>query len=136
MQSGGFFRPGGARLSIEVARCTVERLMGGMGLQGAVRGKKHKTTVPDESAARPADLGSRDFTASHPNHLWVADPTCVATWRGFVFARMIVGRRAYNSLRTDLALAALEQALWDRPNTESLVHHSDRGVQYFSIRYT
>lgn len=133
------------REEILVARCTVERLMRSMGLQGAVRGKKYKkTTVPDDSAARPADLVKRDFTASGPNQLWIADLTYVATWRGFayvafiidVFARMIVGWRASSSLRTDLALDALEQALWARPVTEGLVHHSDRGVQYVSIRYS
>jgi putative transposase len=132
------------RDEIEVARCTVERLMRDMGLQGAVRGKKCKTTVADEESARPADLVNRDFTASRPNQLWVADLTYVATWPGFVyvafvidvFARMIVGWRASNSLRTDLALDALEQALWARGDTDGLVHHSDRGSQYLSIRYT
>lgn len=132
------------RLEIPVARCTVERLMRAMGLQGAVRGKKFKTTVADDSAARPADLVKRDFSASRPNELWVADLTYVATWRGFVFvafvidvfARMIVGWRVSASLHTDLALDALEQALWARPGIDDLVHHSDRGVQYVSIRYT
>jgi putative transposase len=132
------------REKIEVARCTVERLMRDMGLQGAVRGKKCQTTVADEESARPADLVNRDFTASRPNQLWVADLTYVATWPGFVyvafvidvFARMIVGWRASNSLRTDLALDALEQALWARGDTNGLVHHSDRGSQYLSIRYT
>ncbi len=132
------------REGVDVARCTVERLMRAMGLHGAVRGKKFKTTVPDDSAARPADLVKRDFTASRPNELWVADLTYVATWRGFVFvafvidvfARMIVGWRVSASLRTDLALDALEQALWARPGIDNLVHHSDRGVQYVSIRYT
>jgi len=132
------------REDLAVARCTVERLMRSMGLQGAVRGKKFKTTVAAASAARPADLVKRDFTASRPNELWVADLTFVATWRGFVFvafiidvfARMIVGWRVSNSLGTDLALDALEQALWARQITDPLVHHSDRGVQYVSIRYT
>lgn len=132
------------REEIEVARCTVERLMREMGLAGAVRGKKCKTTVPDKNAARPADLVNRDFTASGPNQLWVADLTYVSTWRGFVyvafvidvFSRMIVGWRASNSLRTDLALDALEQALWARDHAGGLVHHSDRGSQYLSIRYT
>ncbi len=102
------------RKEIEVARCTVERLMRDMGLHGAVRGKKCKTTLPGNSAGRPADLVNRIFTASRPNQLWVADLTYVATWQGFVyvsfvidvFARMIVGWRASNSLRTDLALDA------------------------------
>ena len=115
-----------------------------MGLSGAVRGKKCKTTVPDESAVRPADLVNRDFNATAPNHLWVADLSYVAIWSGFayvafvidVFSRMIVGWRASGSLRTDLALDALEQALWARDHTGGLVHHSDRGSQYLSIRYT
>lgn len=132
------------REGIEVARCAVERLMRSMGLQGAVRGRKFKTTVADDGATRPADLVNRNFTASRPNQLWVADLTYVATWRGFVFvafvidvfARMIVGWRASNSLRTDLTLDALEQALWARPDKNHLIHHSDRGVQYVSIRYT
>jgi len=127
-----------------VARCTVERLMRAMGLEGAVRGRKFKTTIPDESAERPVDLVSRRFKAKRPNELWVADLTYVATWRGFVyvafvidvFARRIVGWRASGSLRTDLALDALEQALYARPDTDRLIHHSDRGVQYLSIRYT
>ena len=132
------------REGFEVARCTVERLMREMGLQGAVRGRKFKTTASDDGAVRPADLVDRDFTADRPNQLWVADLTYVATWRGFVFvafvidvfSRTIVGWRASSSLRTDLALDALEQALWARPDTDHLVHHSDRGVQYLSIRYT
>ena len=132
------------REGIAVARCTVERLMRVMGLDGAVRGRKFKTTIPDASADRPADLVRRDFTANRPNELWVADLTFVATWRGFVyvafvidvFARTIVGWRAAGSLRTDLALDALEQALYARPDADRLVHHSDRGAQYLSIRYT
>jgi transposase InsO family protein len=132
------------REGVQVARCTVERLMREIGLEGAVRGKKYRTTVADESAVRPADLVNRDFTAERPNELWVADLTYVATWHGVVyvafvidvFSRMIVGWRASNSLRTDLALDALEQALYSRPDTDRLVHHSDRGVQYLSIRYT
>ena len=132
------------REGIDVARCTVARLMREMGLKGVVRGRKYRTTVADDSAARPADLVNRDFTATRPNELWVADLTYVATWHGVVyvafvidvFSRMIVGWRASSSLRTDLALDALEQALYSRPDTERLVHHSDRGVQYLSIRYT
>jgi transposase InsO family protein len=131
----------------EVARCTVARLMRRLGLQGVVRGRRFKvTTIPDAAALRPADLVTRQFTAMRPNQLWVADLTYVATWRGFVyvafvidvFSRRIVGWRASNSLRSDLALDALEQALYDRPigESERLVHHSDRGVQYLSIRYT
>jgi len=132
------------REGIEVARCTVERLMGRLGLAGAVRGRKLRTTIPDEAAAHPADLVQRDFTATQPNQLWVADLTYVATWAGFVyvafiidaFSRRIVGWRVSRSLRNDLALDALEQALCARPGTDRLVHHSDRGVQYLSIRYT
>jgi len=130
-----------------VARCTVQRLMRQLGLRGVVRGRSFKiTTQPDTAAPRPADLVTRQFTATRPNELWVADLTYVATWRGFayvafvidVFARRIVGWRVSSSLRSDLALDALEQALYDRQldGTERLIHHSDRGVQYLSIRYT
>ena len=134
-----------AREGTEVARCTVERLMRAMSLQGVVRGRKCKTTIGDEAVDRPADLVQRDFSAERPNQLWVADLTYVATWQGFVyvafitdvFSRKIVGWRVSNSLRSDLALDALEQALHARPDLSSgLVHHSDRGVQYLSIRYT
>jgi len=132
------------REEIPVARCTVERLMGVLGLQGAVRGKAYKTTVPDDAAERPADLVQRQFEADRPNQLWVADFTYVATWVGVVFvafvidvfARRIVGWRVASSMRTDLVLDALEQALWSRAGTEGLVHHSDRGSQYLSIRYS
>jgi putative transposase len=128
-----------------VARCTVERLMRAEGLTGVVRGKRVFTTVPDETAPRPDDLVQRDFSAPAPNRLWVADLTYVRTWSGFVyvsfvfdvFSRFIVGWQAARHLRTDLALDALEMALWQRQGAgESLVHHSDRGVQYLSIRYT
>ncbi len=127
-----------------MARCTVERLMRGMGLKGAVRGRTYKTTISDEALDRPADLVQRNFSADRPNPLWVADLTYVATWVGFVyvafisdlFSRKIVGWRVSNSLRSDLALDALEQALHARPGLDELVHHSDRGVQYLSIRYT
>lgn len=127
-----------------VARCTVERLMRRLSLKGAVRGRRFKTTIPDTAAERPLDLVNRQFTAKAPNQLWVADLTYVATWAGFVyvafvvdvFSRRIVGWRVSPSLRTDLALDALEQALHARPGSEGLVHHSDRGVQYLSIRYT
>src|SRR5574342_519316 len=132
------------RDGVAVARCTIERLMRAMGLQGAVRGRRARTTVPDDVAMRPPDLVDRDFSASRTNELWVADLTYVATWRGFVyvafvidvFARRIVGWRAASSLRTDLALDALEQAIWARAETDGVVHHSDRGGQYLSIRYT
>lgn len=132
------------REEIEVARCTVERLMRDMGLSGAVRGKKFKTTTGDDEALRPADLVKRNFIASRPNELWIADLSYVSTWRGFayvafvidVFARMIVGWCLSNSLKTDLPLTALEQAIHARQDTGSLVHHSDQGSQYLSIRYT
>jgi transposase InsO family protein len=133
------------REHVDVARCTVERLMRSMGLRGAVRGRAFKvTTVADEMAIRPPDLVDREFTASRPNQLWVADITYVATWLGFayvafvidVFSRRIVGWRVSSSLKTDLALDALEQALHARPDADGVVHHSDRGSQYTSIRYT
>jgi len=128
-----------------VARCTVERLMRGMGLAGAVRGKTVKTTRPDPARPCPRDQVQRDFSAERPNQLWVADFTYVATWAGFgytafvvdVFANRIVGWRASSTPSADLALDALEQALYERrPDNERLIHHSDRGVQYLSIRYT
>ena len=132
------------RERIEVARCTVERLMKRLEIQGARRGAKCWTTIVDDALARPADLVNRAFTATRPNQLWVADITFVATWTGFVYvafivdvyARYIVGWRVRRSLHTDLVLDALEQALWSRTDTEGLVHHSDRGSQYLSIRYT
>jgi len=132
------------RESIVVARCTVARLMRQLGLRGVVRGRRAVTTVSDPTTPRPDDLVQRAFTATRPNALWVADFTYVATWRGFVyvafvidvFSRRIVGWRASTSMRTDLALDALEQALCDRDTDASLVHHSDRGSQYLSIRYT
>ena len=110
------------REDVPVARCTVERLMRELGLSGVVRGKPKRTTVPDESAPRPADLVERDFGAAVPNRLWVADLTYVRTWCGFAYvafiidacSRYIVGWQASRSLRTDLALDALEQALWAR----------------------
>jgi transposase InsO family protein len=130
----------------EVARCTVERLMRAMGLQGVRRGKTVKTTVSDAAAPCPRDRVNRNFTAPRPNMLWVSDFTYVSTWAGFayvafvidVFARYIVGWRVSASMRTDFVLDALEQALCDRRplRKDGLVHHSDRGVQYVSIRYT
>ncbi len=130
----------------DVARCTIERLMGEMGLRGAVRGRAWKiTTQSDPAATRPADLVQRQFTATRPNQLWVADFTYVPTWRGFVyvafvidiFARRIVGWRVSASLATDFVLDALEQAIYDRRgDLADLVHHSDRGTQYLSMRYT
>jgi putative transposase len=133
------------REGITVARCTVERLMGELHLEGVRRGKTRRTTTPDAATVRPADLVERDFSASRPNQLWVADLTYVATWSGFVyvafvvdaFSRFLVGWQASRSLRTDLALDALEMAIWHRQaQLDGLVHHSDRGSQYLSIRYT
>lgn len=129
---------------IPVARCTTVRLFTGLGLRGIVRGRRVKTTIPELRADRPLDLVQRNFTATRPNQLWVSDLTYVATWSGFVyvafvtdaFSRRIVGWRASKSLRSDLALDALEQALYDRETDGPLVHHSDRGVQYLAIRYT
>jgi transposase InsO family protein len=128
------------REGLAVARCTVERLMREMGLQGITRGRRFRvTTDPAETAARPLDLVQRDFSAHRPNQLWVSDLTYVATWQGFAyvafvidaFSRRIVGWRVSSSLRSDLALDALEQALYERQDeaTEALIHHSDRGVQ-------
>jgi transposase InsO family protein len=133
------------REAIVAARCTVERLMRAMGLRGVTRGRAFTiTTVRDDGTTRPADLVQRTFTAPRPNALWVADLTYVATWTGFVyvafvidvFARRIVGWRVATTLRTDLALDALEQALHARPDRDGLVHHSDHGVQYLALRYT
>ena len=129
-----------------VARCTVERLMRRLGIQGARRGKSMRTTVPDTSAPCPLDHVNRHFKADRPNQLWVSDFTYVSTWQGWlyvafvidVFARRIVGWRVSSSMHTDFVLDALEQALYDRQpeQTGGLVHHSDRGSQYVSIRYT
>src|SRR5215813_50949 len=135
------------REGVRVARCTVERLMRELGLRGAVRGRAWKiTTRSDAAAARPADLVDRQFTATRPNQLWVADFTYVATWRGFVyvafvidvFARRIVGWRVSSSLVAEFVLDALDQAIYDRcdRHTGDLIHHSDRGTQYVSMRYT
>ena len=134
------------REGIAVARCTVERLMRVLGLAGAVRGGvKRRTTIPDPAAVRPADLVKRAFTAARPNQLWVADFTYIPTWSGTVFvafvvdvySRRIVGWRAANHMRTDLPLDALEMAIWTRDGRlDELIHHSDRGSQYTSIRYT
>ena len=128
----------------DVARCTVERLMKQLEIQGVRRGAKRWTTVCDDALPQPADRVNRQFAANRPNRLWVADISFVATWSGFVyvafvvdvFARRIVGWRVSGSLRTDLVLDALEQALWSRHGTKGLIHHSDHGSQYLSIRYT
>jgi putative transposase len=134
------------REGIVVGRDRVARLMNELGICGVVRGKPRRTTTPAEADQRPADLVERDFSAPAPNRLWVADLTYVATWAGFAyvafvidaFSRLIVGWRVSTSLRAELALDALEMAIWarQREGLDGLVHHSDRGVQYLSIRYT
>jgi putative transposase len=138
------------REHIRVARCTVERLMRGMGLRGVVRGRTSiRVTAGDAATARPADLVQRQFQAAAPNRLWVADLTYIKTHSGWVymafsldvFSRCVVGWQASRSLRTDLALDALEMALWRRKQKggmplAGLVHHSDRAVQYLAVRYT
>jgi transposase InsO family protein len=134
------------REGIVVARCTVERLMRHMGLQGVRRGKGVRTTVPDKTASYPLDRVNRQFQAERPNQLWVSDFTYVSTWQGWlyvafvidVFARRIVGWRVSRTMHTDFVLDALEQALYARQLEPggSLIHHSDRGSQYVSIRYT
>lgn len=129
------------REGFDIARCTVSRLMKAMGLQGIIRGKPIKTTVPDKSAPSPLDRVNRQFKTSAPNRLWVSDFTCVSTWQGFVyvaFARRIVGWRVSRTAHATFVLDALEQALHDRRPLHGggVVHHSDRGVQYVSIRYS
>ena len=130
----------------DIARCTVERLMRSMGLQGVIRGKPVKTTISDKAAPCPLDHVNRQFRAPRPNALWVSDFTYVATWTGFVYvafvidayARRIVGWRASRTAHASFVLDALEQALHDRRPVHrgGLVHHSDRGSQYVSIKYT
>lgn len=132
------------REHVPVARCTVERLMDRMGIEGIRRGAKRRTTIPADVAERPLDRVQRQFVASRPDQLWIADFTYVATWAGFVYvafvidvyARMIVGWRVSRTMNTELVLDALEQALHARRPGNGLIHHSDRGVQYLSIRYT
>ena len=134
------------REGYEIARCTVERLMRRLGIRGVVRGKKVITTNPDTSLPCPDDKVNRLFMAERPNKLWVSDFTYVPTWSGTVyvafvidvFARRIVGWRASTSMKTQFVLDALEQAIWQRKtlDNKSLVHHSDRGSQYLSIKYT
>jgi putative transposase len=134
------------REGVTVARCTVERLMRKQGLRGVVRGKVVRTTISDTAAPCPLDLVHRQFKADRPNQLWVSDFTYVSTWQGWqyvafvidVFARRIVGWRVSSSMHTDFVLDALEQALWARQpeRNETLIHHSDRGSQYVSIRYS
>jgi putative transposase len=133
------------REGIAVARCTVERLMRGMGLRGVVRGRETRTTVSNPATPCPADRVNRQFRAPRPNALWLSDFTYIATWQGFVyvafiidaFARRIVGWRVSRTAHASFVLDALEQALHDRrPARGGLTHHSDRGSQYVSIRYT
>ena len=134
------------REGIAVARCTVARLMRRMGLQGVVRGKTVRTTISKAAALCPLDRVNRQFKAPRPNALWVSDFTYVATWAGFVyvafvidaFARRIVGWRVSRTAHAGFVLDALEQALHERQPVrgDGLVHHSDRGVQYVSIKYT
>jgi putative transposase len=134
------------REGTQVGRDRVARLMDELDLEGIVRGKRKRTTFPDELSPRPADLVERNFSAEAPNRLWVADLTYVSTWTGFVyvafvtdvFSRFIVGWRVSNSLHADLALDALAMAIWRRQRQDrtGLIHQSDRGGQYLSIRYT
>lgn len=137
------------RENIRVARCTVERLMRARGLSGARRGKTFTvTTVTDDRQQRPADLVERNFRACAPNRLWVADLTYVRSHSGWVYvafvidvySRMVVGWQASRSLRSDLAIDALEMAVFNRQRVgadlSELTHHSDRGVQYLSVRYS
>jgi putative transposase len=136
------------REGVVTAKCTVERLMRAEGLHGVVRGASTRTTRPDPAASRPEDLVERRFRAERPGQLWVVDFTYVATWAGFayvafcvdVYSRMISGWRASRSMTTDLVLDALEMVIWNRArhghSVTGLVHHSDAGSQYTSIRYT
>ena len=134
------------REGMTVARCTVERLMRRQGLRGVMRGKVVRTTISDAKAPCPLDRVNRMFKAQRPNQLWVSDFTYVSTWQGWlyvafvidVFARRIVGWRVSSSMRSDFVLDALEQALYDRQpeRQDALIHHSDRGSQYVSIRYS
>jgi putative transposase len=135
-----------AREGVAVARCTVERLMADLGLQGVIRGKPIRTTMPDKAAPCPQDHVNRQFHAPAPNMLWLSDFTYVSTWSGFVYvafvidayARRIVGWRVSRTAHANFVLDALEQALHERRPTHrgGLVHHSDRGSQYVGIRYT
>lgn len=132
------------RKSIVVARCTVERLMRQLGLEGVKRGKRWVTSIPGDQTDKPLDLVNRQYAASRPNQLWVADITYVASWTGFVyvafvidvFSRRIVGWRLLKYMQIDLVLDALEQALWQRGKPKGVTHHGDRASQYLSIRHT
>lgn len=136
------------REGIQVARCTVERLMRTIGIKGVHRGKEKRTTIPDETASLPDDLVNRQFTPLAPNLLWVCDFTYVSTWSGWVYvafvidayARRILGWRSATTMSTDLVLDALDQAIWqrrreDHADFQALVAHSDHGCQYTSLRY-
>jgi putative transposase len=132
------------REGVAVARGAVERLMRSVGLEGAVRGGNRRTTISRDQTDYPADLVKLQFAAIRPNQLWVADFTYVATRAGFVyvafvidvFSRRIIGWRVARSMHTDLVLDALDQALWARSDSKGVIHHSDRGCQYLSTRYT
>ena len=137
------------RKGVAVARCTVERLMAELGLTGAMRGKTRRTTIADPTAPRPADLVGRHFAAPAPNRLWVADLTYVSTWSGFAYvafvtdayARRILGWRVAATMTTAMVLDSIEQAIWTRQregifDLKDVVHHTDRGSQYTSIRFT
>jgi putative transposase len=132
------------REGVPVGRDRVARLMRASGLVGVRRGKFKRTTIADPTVERPSDLVDRQFAATASNRLWVADITYISTWSGFnyvafvtdVFSRRIVGWRVSTSLRADLALDALEMAIWARKDISELIHHSDRGVQYLAIRYS
>lgn len=133
------------REGIRVANCTTRRLFRELGLKGVKRGRTCRTTYGDKTAEKPADLVQRNFTATRPNQLWLADITYVATMENRfvyvafiidVYSRFLVGWRASSSLRSDLALDALEMAIWGRNQVQGLIHHSDRGSQYLAIRYT
>ena len=137
------------RKGIPVARCTVERLMAELGLAGAVRGKATKTTIADPTAARPADLVGRRFAPPAPNRLWVGDLTYVSTWSGFAYvafvtdayARRILGWRVAATMTTTMVLDSIEHAIWTRQqegvrDLKDVVHHTDRGSQYTSIRFS
>ena len=132
-----------------MARCTVERLMAELGLAGAIRGKSRRTTIADPAAARPADLVQRQFAPPAPNRLWVADLTYVSTWSGFAYvafvvdayARRILGWRVASTMATSMVLDAIEQSIWTRQqegvlDLKDVVHHTDRGSQYTSIRFS
>jgi transposase InsO family protein len=132
------------RESIPVGRWSVETVMRKLGLEGVRRGRRCRTTIPGDLTDKPLDLVNREFVSSQPNQLWVADITYIATWSGFVYvafitdvySRYIVGWRVLKSMKTDLVLDALEQAMWARGKPKDVIHHSDRGSQYLSIRYS